>query len=455
MESSQELYDVFSAFALFGGGQHLKEPEMTSSTFSKLAKDTRLLDRQLSTTDLDLIFTKVSAKKKLSFETFQLALHHIAVHKSVSFDAVVSAVLAVEGVRINGTVAEPSRFHDDKSTYTGVHNHGGPSHVDRHHVTMEYQMDRSDGDVRGVKEYSYGAQGIPNAMAGESPRRVSGSGSGSGGRRELGARPGSSSGSGRAAPVPVRRESGPSYGRRESSSRRPSLPGAVEAGVSQAFYAFAGSVGKASFEIDSAKFFKLMKESGLISRAFGRTDCDLVFTKSVSAGGWVKRLPYSGFRDVAVPMIADHLVWPVQDVLQQVAELAGTLAAASGQQAAAARDASGRRRSSGSVAAGAAVIMPSPSRRESRGAPSARRSAESVGSVIAGSANKKGGVYDRLCDQRTYTGVYAARFNGGGGCINGDTANMESSASGGFRGGTNSGGDHIVRDISQICNRRW
>merc|ERR1712167_36899 len=42
--------------------------------------------------------------------------------------------------------------------------------------------------------------------------------------------------------------------------------------------------------------------------------------------------------------------------------------------------------------------------------------------VIAGSANRKGGVYDRLANPKNFSGVYAARFDGSGdGRINGDT----------------------------------
>lgn len=54
-------------------------------------------------------------------------------------------------------------------------------------------------------------------------------------------------------------------------------------------------------------------------------------------------------------------------------------------------------------------------------------------------------MYDRLCDEKTYTGVYAERFKGDGGRINGDTANDGVA----FSGNTNSGGDHAVRDLSQ------
>jgi hypothetical protein len=39
--------------------------------------------------------------------------------------------------------------------------------------------------------------------------------------------------------------------------------------------------------------------------------------------------------------------------------------------------------------------------------------------TIAGSANKAGGIFDKLTSMDSYTGVYKARFDGGGGGING------------------------------------
>ena len=46
--------------------------------------------------------------------------------------------------------AGQTRFHDDKSTFTGSHVHGGPRTQDDR-ITLENLMDRSDYDVRGVK----------------------------------------------------------------------------------------------------------------------------------------------------------------------------------------------------------------------------------------------------------------------------------------------------------------
>ena len=49
-------------------------------------------------------------------------------------------------------MAEANRFHDDKSTYTGVYKAGGPSHMDNN-ITLEMLADRSNtGTIRGVPD---------------------------------------------------------------------------------------------------------------------------------------------------------------------------------------------------------------------------------------------------------------------------------------------------------------
>lgn len=51
--------------------------------------------------------------------------------------------------------------------------------------------------------------------------------------------------------------------------------------------------------MDSAKFFKLMGDSGLAGgKAMSRTDCDLIFTKTCSTSGCVKKIHYDAFRKV-------------------------------------------------------------------------------------------------------------------------------------------------------------
>lgn len=57
---------------------------------------------------------------------------------------------------------------------------------------------------------------------------------------------------------------------------------------------------QASGEMDSMKFFKLMGDCGLTGKSLSRTDCDLIFTKTCSASGCVKKIHYDAFRKVCV-----------------------------------------------------------------------------------------------------------------------------------------------------------
>ena len=63
----------------------------------------------------------------------------------------VDAVLAlVADPKNSGTKADYSKFHDDRSTWTGVALEGGPSTNDSR-VTLQSQADRDNkADVRGV-----------------------------------------------------------------------------------------------------------------------------------------------------------------------------------------------------------------------------------------------------------------------------------------------------------------
>ena len=62
-------------------------------------------------------------------------------------------IIAVGGPVFHATQAEAVRFHDDKSSYTGVYAQGGPTNVDKQNVSDISQiLDRSAADVRGVKK---------------------------------------------------------------------------------------------------------------------------------------------------------------------------------------------------------------------------------------------------------------------------------------------------------------
>lgn len=92
------------------------------------------------------------------------------------------------------------------------------------------------------------------------------------------------------------------------------------------------------------------------------------------------------------------------------------------------------------------------------GSPTARPRTASVGSggsvgspgvTYAGSANKSGGVYDRLSSKESFTGVYAKRFDGSGGRINAEASFGVSAVPTKYKGNTNTGTEEVIHDISK------
>jgi len=77
---------VFKKFATFGAGS--KESKdvkdsvvlMDNAKFAKFARDCKLIDKKLTTTDIDIFFTKIKAKteRKITYKQFQAGLQLIA-----------------------------------------------------------------------------------------------------------------------------------------------------------------------------------------------------------------------------------------------------------------------------------------------------------------------------------------------------------------------------------------
>ncbi|CAM9808286.1 unnamed protein product, partial [Discosporangium mesarthrocarpum] len=304
------IHNVFLDFCSFGAGQ-AGSAEMDSAKFVKLANDCKLVNKNLTTTDLDIIFTRVKPKgaRKIGVDTFLEALSEIAAHKGVSFEDVASTIVAAGGPIAAGVAsAESVRFHDDKSTFTGVHNHGGPSHVDRANVDMSRQLDRSGADIRGVKEYQGGPRG---GGSGAAASTVAGKGAPRsevyGGNDEVswatrvrqhGARRASRGSSSSPHQQYPRRTSGGTGmgGGGASAGEGVGVGGEVEERVQEVFVAFASSVAKESDEMDGARFFKLFRDCGMVGRSLSRTDCDLIFAKVCSKTGCLKKIHYNAFR---------------------------------------------------------------------------------------------------------------------------------------------------------------
>ncbi|KEP59854.1 UNVERIFIED_CONTAM: p25-alpha family protein [Hammondia hammondi] len=143
--------------------------DMDSRTLVKLCKETGVIDKQMTPTDIDLIFTKCKAKgaKRLTCEDFQKAVEEIAKRKNKSVDEITQQLCSSSGPSFSGTKADAVRLHDDKSTFTGVHAHGGPSTVDTPskgqaaglgpsgataQINLADICDRSTPDIRGVNK---------------------------------------------------------------------------------------------------------------------------------------------------------------------------------------------------------------------------------------------------------------------------------------------------------------
>ncbi|OEH75414.1 tubulin polymerization-promoting protein family member 3 [Cyclospora cayetanensis] len=133
--------------------------DMDGRTFTKILKDSKVLDSKVTAVDADLIFAKVKSKgaKKINYAEFEEALRLVAAKKGVEVGKVQAEIAkeGAEGPVLHGTKADNVRFHDDKSTYTGVHKMGGPTTVDDGRVQfndLSKICDRSDYDIRGVKK---------------------------------------------------------------------------------------------------------------------------------------------------------------------------------------------------------------------------------------------------------------------------------------------------------------
>jgi hypothetical protein len=146
----KSLKDVFKSFT---GGK----PEMESKVYAKLYKETGIIDKKFTVNDADINFSKVKSGKVkvITFDQFEKTLELAAAKKGTTKDALVQKIVSHGGATYAGTKADYVKFHDDKSTYTGVYARGGPTTVDagRGKISDISQLcDRTGADVRGVKK---------------------------------------------------------------------------------------------------------------------------------------------------------------------------------------------------------------------------------------------------------------------------------------------------------------
>ena len=145
----KSLNDVFKSFCA-------GKTEMESKQFSKLCKECKLIDKKFGINDIDIVFAKVKSGKvkTITFPEFQNALAEIAKRKGTTAESIQNAIKSHGGATYTGTKADYVKFHDDKTTYTGVYAKGGPSVVDvgtgGKVSDISQTCNRQAADVRGV-----------------------------------------------------------------------------------------------------------------------------------------------------------------------------------------------------------------------------------------------------------------------------------------------------------------
>ncbi|BDA43246.1 probable tubulin polymerization-promoting protein at N-terminal half [Coccomyxa sp. Obi] len=147
----QSLNELFQAYCNYG--TRAITTELDGAKFVKIFKNCGLVGNGLIATDLDIIYSKVKTKgtRKIQFAEFMKALDLVASKKGIDRDELEKKLLTIEGPKSQATKADFVKFHDDKSTYTGVYAKGGPTNVDGN-GDLSGLCDRTPADARGVKK---------------------------------------------------------------------------------------------------------------------------------------------------------------------------------------------------------------------------------------------------------------------------------------------------------------
>lgn len=229
-----------------------------------------------------------------------------------------------------------------------------------------------------------------------------------------------------------------------------------------------GGHGASQDTIDSSNFMKFARECpGLITRKLNRTEIDLIFTKAKPK--FERRLDFTHFLDAlsalaakrytrydpttAFSVLLAHHVFKVPCAPKALGETAPAQSEGA---------APGTPQQGGDGAGGPDLYSQHEQGYNQRHEEVAnrhktaleqreltRRRQEALNyspgnATIAGSGNKKGGVYDRLCSPQTFTGVYRRRFEGDG-RINAHTDLTASATQ--FSGSTNTNTNEKFHDI--------
>ena len=131
---------IESVFTSYSTLSQTGNQTMDSARFFKLCYDSLLLDKRFRKNDVDIVFIKYrdAKTKSLDFLGFKKALDDVAERKASDIDTIKQLILIAnkDGLHITGSRAEKNRFHDDASTWTGVHARGGMTIIDNSATTF-------------------------------------------------------------------------------------------------------------------------------------------------------------------------------------------------------------------------------------------------------------------------------------------------------------------------------
>lgn len=93
---------------------------LTNREFAKLCEDSGIVDpERFLKGDADIIFAKLQ-QQRLKWEHFQEAVSLVAMKKKQQLEDIMAQIAECSGPKLNCTIADDVRLHDDKDTYTGV-----------------------------------------------------------------------------------------------------------------------------------------------------------------------------------------------------------------------------------------------------------------------------------------------------------------------------------------------
>lgn len=353
LKAERALHDRFSRFACYGTTRHVA-PELDSSRFAKLCKDTALLGPAFEAHDVDVVFAQAARgqeSRRLDFDAFCVALAAVAERRSVPAADVVRSVVGASGPADNSTAHAPSefvRFHDDKTTFTGVHARGGPSVVEPsfdlstvvrrvpHRVPIlatGRAASRHDGATPPVSAREGGA-GTPAGLARPDSRQHSARQT----PRTAAAQEDEGAAVGNGTP---RRSVQQTAAQMASHALSPGAFGAspapsqvYDANLQRLFASYAtfgkgkdGASAHGDDALDGARFAKLCRETGLVGKKLTGARVDLIFAEAVgktSKAGQKgqRRMSYGAFVE-ALELLAQARGCSIVEVKRRLAASEG------------------------------------------------------------------------------------------------------------------------------------